>query len=252
MNEVNIRKEDEFIDDTIKNYIIDIRCFEDTTLFRQGIEILPNSGLWLERKDSINRYRKKEDKYRSLGAGLLLFYILNKYKISNIDLCKNTYGKLMLVNHVSFHFNLSHSGDYAVCSVGNMENGIDIEQWSSGNEDISKRFFCEQEHQMVKTYGGDMFTRIWTLKESYIKAVGKGLSIPLNSFELHPGIVKEKKQLWKQALQANTPTYMESDRNVLFQEFSIEGYHVSVCSKGSISDQLILIDFADIVQMCVE
>lgn len=93
-------------------------------------------------------------------------------------------------------FNMSHSGGVAVYAftIG-CELGVDVEQIRPVPEldDIAARFFCTEEaadlmalSQTEKTQG---FFNCWTRKEAYIKAVGDGLSLPLDSFRvtLRPG-----------------------------------------------------------------
>nr|VFJ97642.1 MAG: 4'-phosphopantetheinyl transferase [Candidatus Kentron sp. H]VFJ98175.1 MAG: 4'-phosphopantetheinyl transferase [Candidatus Kentron sp. H]VFK03229.1 MAG: 4'-phosphopantetheinyl transferase [Candidatus Kentron sp. H] len=107
----------------------------------------------------------------------------------------NPYGKPFL--DTSLRFNLSHSGEMALYAfTHNREVGIDIEWVRRGIEDgeqIAKRFFSPGE---VETFLGlpaplrkTAFFNGWTRKEAYIKARGKGLSIPLDQFEvtLAPG-----------------------------------------------------------------
>lgn len=228
----------------IQCYLANINKLGVDALFEHAYQSLPREGLWLERRERINQYRNKKDKERSLGVGLLLLYALKVNKINSISLVKNSYGKLLLPKDESFYFNLSHSGDYVACSVGSVENGIDIEHDSVENIDIAKRFFCENEYNHVMNQGGDMFARIWTLKESYIKMKGKGLSIPLNSFEVYPGVVIEDKIMSKWVeLPMETQSYVVSEENIKFREFSFEGYHLCMCAKGEIEEKLILVDF---------
>lgn len=93
-------------------------------------------------------------------------------------------------------FNASHSGSVAVVAVGRAGAiGIDIEQLRPINdaESIAGRYFSPAEaatlaamHQRERTEG---FFNAWTRKEAVVKAVGRGLSIALDSFEvsLRPG-----------------------------------------------------------------
>ncbi|MBR5406725.1 MAG: 4'-phosphopantetheinyl transferase superfamily protein [Lachnospiraceae bacterium] len=84
-----------------------------------------------------------------------------------------------------FHFSLSHSGEYAICAVDNDIIGADIEYIDNkpvSYNKIATRFFCRQEADDIKDT--ETFFRIWTLKESFTKAVGLGLGLPLNSFRI--------------------------------------------------------------------
>lgn len=111
--------------------------------------------------------------------------IIEKTGIENAAIRRNEYGKPYLQGVKDFHFNLSHSGDYVVIAVSERHVGIDIEKKVKVDYRIAKKFFGEKEVQEILTSSEeqdrvDAFCRIWTLKESYVKAIGKGLSIPFS------------------------------------------------------------------------
>jgi 4'-phosphopantetheinyl transferase len=89
----------------------------------------------------------------------------------------------------AIRFNLSHSNDLAVVAVAaDRDIGVDIEALRPvpEMEEIARRYFSEQEAIDLMRSGGDAreqnFFRIWTRKEAFIKAIGEGLSCPLDSF----------------------------------------------------------------------
>lgn len=96
----------------------------------------------------------------------------------------------------SLRFNASHSGDWAVYAfVEDHEVGVDVEHIKADfeTEGIAERFFSALEVQTLNTLAEEekpaAFFRCWTRKEAYIKAIGSGLSHPLDSFDvtLAPG-----------------------------------------------------------------
>lgn len=109
------------------------------------------------------------------------------------------HGKPELDGHAAssaLKFNLSHSGDLALIGFAfGRELGVDIEFWRRlGDEEaLARRHFAPSEladylalRPEARTEG---FFNGWTRKEAFIKAVGRGLSLPLSSFEveLRPG-----------------------------------------------------------------
>ena len=87
------------------------------------------------------------------------------------------------------YFNLSHTDGFAVCVAGRVRQlGVDVENLNrkASCEELAKRFFAPAEYEHLRSVPPSLqretFFRIWTLKEAYIKAEGKGLSIPLDSF----------------------------------------------------------------------
>lgn len=86
-------------------------------------------------------------------------------------------------------FNLSHSGGMAALAIADKATlGIDIEKIRPVEKDVAHRFFSNQENQDLDRVPPaqwlEGFYRCWTRKEAVIKAVGQGLSMPLDSFDV--------------------------------------------------------------------
>lgn len=91
----------------------------------------------------------------------------------------------------AFQFNVSHSGELALFAFTlGCEIGIDIERIRPLTDLalVANRFFCREEsEELLSLPAGEReeaFYLCWTRKEAYVKAVGDGLSIPLNSFRV--------------------------------------------------------------------
>jgi 4'-phosphopantetheinyl transferase len=91
---------------------------------------------------------------------------------------------------------LANSGDFAAYAfTSGCEIGVDIEQHRALRdfENIARRFFSPEEAaellELSPTEITAGFFNCWTRKEAFIKALGGGLSIPLDSFRvtLRPG-----------------------------------------------------------------
>lgn len=149
------------------------------------------SSVSKKQKERISQFHRFEDAQRTLLGDVLARYaICKKLGIRNRDLVfeKNEYGKPLLLKPSGIHFNISHSGNWVVCAVDSNVVGIDIEIIRKIDFKIAERFFSRDEYLSLinqpKKTKLKYFYMIWTLKESYIKAEGKGLSIPLNSFTI--------------------------------------------------------------------
>ncbi len=128
--------------------------------------------------------------------------------------------------------NFSHSGEYVMCAVV-MDNagdtqrrgstdglsqavgrgaahscekarvGCDLEKIGIFRANVAKRFFCPEEYETLmreKTEEGrtKLFYRYWVLKESFMKATGKGMALPVNAFSIRLGnpplLIKKPKE----------------------------------------------------------
>ena len=93
---------------------------------------------------------------------------------------------------VALHFNLSHSEGLAALGVSRThELGVDVEHVRPLKEDIAERFFSRAEVATLRALPEheqlDAFYRCWTRKEAVVKAIGEGLSRPLDSFDVTLG-----------------------------------------------------------------
>lgn len=95
-------------------------------------------------------------------------------------------GKPYLAKEPDIHFNLSHSGEWAVCAISSSPVGVDIQHCDEGRRDVASRFFHREEIRYLDSLPqfrrDEGFYRLWTLKESFVKATGRGLDLPLRSF----------------------------------------------------------------------
>lgn len=99
---------------------------------------------------------------------------------------KNTYGKPYTISQPQYHFNISHSGKWVVCAFDHKPIGVDVELIKPIDLAVMKRFYSDMEiayvlkHPIAEQLG--LFYKIWTLKESYLKALGIGIRVSLKSF----------------------------------------------------------------------
>ena len=194
----------------------------------------------------IERFVYKEDKQRTLMGQILIREIIaQQLEMRNEDIVfqKNDYGKPYLENHEKFHFNISHSGDMVVCAVHDKPVGIDIEQMLHIDDylEIAKDYFTEREIAYIAKNEDARLSRfyeLWTLKESYIKCHGKGLSIPLKSFSIDI------------ADEAVSVIVNGKRSNYLFKSFNIApDYKVALCiSDGVIPNDLIWVNQSELIK----
>jgi 4'-phosphopantetheinyl transferase len=119
--------------------------------------------------------------YLDLPAEVIVFG-LGEHGKPNLDPVPNNGGT---------RFNLSHSGDLVLIAVARYgEVGVDVEKirLDIELERLAKRFFSADEAEDLMALESDLrlpaFFRCWTRKEAYIKAHGRGLSIPLSQFRV--------------------------------------------------------------------
>lgn len=143
------------------------------------------------------------DKHRNsfVVARGFLRYVLSRYfdtKPEALRFSYGEYGKPALEGKL--HFNMSHSHRVALLAITeDRQIGVDVEHIRAdfATEDIARRFFS---HSEVESFNSLLieeqvaaFFRCWTRKEAFIKATGKGLSQPLDKFDvtLAPGVAAE-------------------------------------------------------------
>jgi len=178
-------------------------------LFADGMKELP----WEERQKKVMAYRFDCDRRLCLGAGLLLAYALRQAGQEDLRLETGEEGKPFLVNHPELSFNLSHSGDLAVCVVSDAPVGVDVEVLREAYPEIEDACFCPEERLWLEQSGDRerAFYRLWTRKESYLKMLGTGLSENLDSIS----VIGEKPGL-------------------CFCETEVKGHRICVCASGEL------------------
>jgi 4'-phosphopantetheinyl transferase len=158
----------------------------------------------------------------------------------NISFKENEFGKPYIESINNFHFNVSHSGDWIVCAIDNKPIGIDIEEISTIDLDISKNFFSKKEHEdlLLSNDPFDYFFTLWSLKESYIKFIGKGLSHPLDSFSMRFSNERIVIESYDQILE-----------KLYFKQYQIdERYKMATCSiNPNMTNTLDILSINDVV-----
>lgn len=136
------------------------------------------SILPVERQERIKRYRRQIDKKLSAVSYIILLYALAKdYGIKYPDISIGTYGKPYLTDYPDIHFNISHCVKGCICAVSDVPIGVDIQEIRPYSSEITERV-CSAEEMKIINNASDKaceFTRIWAMKESYVKMTGEGI-----------------------------------------------------------------------------
>ncbi|WP_010097998.1 4'-phosphopantetheinyl transferase family protein [Ornithinibacillus scapharcae] len=146
------------------------------------------------RKEKTKKYKFEIDAKRSICAEVLIRFILcRKFQTSysNVEILfqYNPYGKPYIDDMAGQYFNISHGGNWVVCAWSDKEIGVDVDRIKDIDLGVAEHYFSKSEYEELIQKDGDdrqrRFMDYWTLKESYVKYKGRGLSIPLDSISFH-------------------------------------------------------------------
>jgi 4'-phosphopantetheinyl transferase len=155
-----------------------------------------------DERQRASRFVFERDRRRSIVGRARLRQLVGtrlNVKPESVELVYGAHGKPALARRFSssdLRFNVSHCGDVSVCAVSvGREIGIDVEgvRTPPDADGIAARFFSPREsgvyHALDSRDKPLGFFNCWTRKEAFIKAVGEGLSYPLDAFDvsLAPG-----------------------------------------------------------------
>lgn len=176
----------------------------------------------------LDRLRRPEDRVSGLcGALLARVGIAARWSLQPRDMIftRNEYGKPELAGRPSCQFNIAHSGERVVGVFDDTAVGVDIERIEPLRPDVMNGMLAHSERAFVASRPEEerlqAFYRLWTLKESYVKARGMGLSIPPFSFEIS-GLGSGKLGVWD---GRDRPEWH-------FREYvPQEGYRMAVCAR---------------------
>jgi 4'-phosphopantetheinyl transferase len=140
------------------------------------------------------KFKFLRDRDHFIAARGVLRTLLGNYlelDPAEIRFSYSAYGKPELAGSPGISFNISHSHELALFAfTARAAIGIDIEYLRRDFifEDIAEKFFSRDEvaalREIPEDRKAEAFFDCWTCKEAYIKAVGEGLSHPLDSFSV--------------------------------------------------------------------
>ena len=145
------------------------------------------SSLTPEEKNKVKRFKNWIDAENFLIAKVMqrnLIASLSGIAPEKLIFETDKYGRPFLKSPriKNLDFNISHSGDYVAMAIADCPIGIDIERTKPFDIKIIADYFTEQELKYLNSRRKNQLRRfyeLWVLKESFIKAVGRGLSFPL-------------------------------------------------------------------------
>jgi len=198
--------------------------------------------LSLDERVRANRFHFREDRMRFVGCRSVLRVLLGRYlqtPAAEISLVYEHRGKPELAterNPLRLRFNVAHSAEMALFAfVVDHQVGVDIEKIGT-NLDIAtlaEQFFSSRERTSLRSLPERLhvpaFFACWTRKESFIKATGDGLSLPLSEFSVtaHPDLDPSLEDV-----RGNT----EAGKQWFLADLSVpEGYRAAVTVEGATS-----------------
>ena len=167
------------------------------------------------------RFRFERDRKRFVAGRTALRIVLANAVNKSPDALVFQYGPAGKPTLPGVSFNLTHSGARALIAVtGSAAVGIDLEEMRPIEDmmDTARAAFAPGEFNRWRSSAPanqlDLFYRIWTRKEAYLKAIGEGIAQRLHQFEVafepgeRPRILHGAEGTWTIADVSKTPDYI--------------------------------------------
>lgn len=176
----------------------------------------------------------KDHAFRSAAGSLLLAQMvcrISGYPVSSISIHRYPNGKPFLPDFPNLHFNITHTDHLAVLAIDTRLVGVDIEKVSTARMAVANRFFSESEKEMLNQCPIDqrnsLFFELWTIRESFVKAIGCGI------FGTRGDFIPERNESGWQVNHTDTGLWNIKHYN-LFSD-----YIVALCSKSQVFPEAI-------------
>lgn len=181
-------------------------------------------------------------------AGLstqLVRYVATTYGSFNdkdIVIRRTPAGKPFINNAPNFHFSLSHAGQWLVCATSKQSVGIDIEYVLPLDVLQYREYLSIAEYYQLRELPAkeqlNRFYELWTLKESYLKQTGDGLSVRMDAFSvlLNSG---DLQLFFDDGSRAE---------GIFFRQYTLDNeYKMAVCATGNSFSEINVIPLSHII-----
>lgn len=198
-------------------------------------------------RQRIALFARNNDAQRSLLGEALARHLLAKATGAELPpqpFTTGEKGKPGPEGYKGIHFNISHSGEWVIVAISPVNVGVDVEKMRKVPEGVAHRFFSDRENEMLQNAvneaeKADIFFTLWTLKESFLKAIGKGLTKSLSSFT----IINAGFQQFRLANDPEAEGYYLKTFNLC------EGYKLATCAAlDSFSDKVTIIKANELIE----
>jgi 4'-phosphopantetheinyl transferase len=141
-----------------------------------------------------SRFRHEVDRRRFASAHVFLRSVVGAYlglAPSRVEFSRGRFGKPTLpIDSAGPFFNLSHSGDVAICGLADVDIGVDVERYGAAADQdaIAERWFSKRQFASWCALPVELraqgFLLGWTQIEAVTKASGRGFLSPMPSLDL--------------------------------------------------------------------
>lgn len=188
---------------TLSEWTIPPLHFGEIHVWRQKLQLAPPAVEEFRKLLSVGeqmraqRFRFEEGRTEYLVSRGTLRVLLSAYQsipLDQLQFVYSEYGRPSLEqqpNSEPIAFNISHSAGMTLLAFARHHRiGIDIEEVRQNFDptEIAENFFSVSERTVLRELPADLrhqaFFRCWTRKEAFIKALGEGLSYPLDAFDV--------------------------------------------------------------------
>ncbi len=201
-----------------------------------------------ELQEKAKAFKYADRRQTALFSNLLVRWLFQKFGlIQTVQLVYfyGEHGKPVILTAQDIKFNVSHSGHWIVCAISPDEVGIDIEERKTRNIDMIDNVLSDEEKRSLKAtnslFRTSLFYNIWTVKESYLKALGGGLYEPIELSKLVTSFSGGQPELSLE--QEKIPSWK-------FHEFKIDpNYSMTVCHRSkNIKQEVTFVKIDDIIR----
>lgn len=166
--------------------------------FDENLGYLPKT-----RQEHILKFKNRTRQKQSLVATLLLEECLKELNaLEEYEKIVEDENGCWSFGKSPIHFSIAHSDEVVLVVASRFPIGCDIEKIGESKIEVAEKFFLPSEVKNIKSSSHPdlAFLSYWTIKESYLKLLGKGLGQSLKSFEIdesltaikdHPELVVE-------------------------------------------------------------